>query len=118
MVKSKLRLVALVGDDSYFYLERSEDERARKILKALPRYRKWTPVSVLAKEINESTLLTTNTAFKLIGSKFADYEICGKREIIANSPLIKIKKEKYNTRNNSRKQKFLRAPIYIKFPHS
>ena len=118
MVKSKLRLVALVGDDSYFYLEKSEDERARKILKALPHYQKWTPVSVLAKEINESTLLTTNTAFKLLGSKYADCEIFGKKEIIAKAPLIKIKKEKYNTRNNSRKQKFLRAPIYIKFPHS
>jgi len=33
MVKAKLRLVALVGDDSYFYLEKSEDERTRKILK-------------------------------------------------------------------------------------
>jgi hypothetical protein len=118
MGKTRLRLVALVGNDSYFYLEKSEDERARKILNVLPRYRNWTPVSVLAKEINESTLLTTNTAFKLLASKYAECEICGKREIVAKAPLINIKKEKHNSRNNSRKQKFLRAPIYIRFPHS
>jgi len=117
MGKARLRLVALVNDDSYFYLEKSEDKRARKILKALPRYHEWTPISVLAKEIHESTLLTTNTAFKLLGSKVADCEIYGNREILAKAPLINIKKEKHNSRNNSLKTKYLRSPIQIRYPH-
>jgi len=117
MGKSRLRLVSLVDDDSYFYLEKSEDRRARKILKALPKYKKWTPLSVLAKEIHESTLLTTNTAFKLLASQVADYEVYGKKQILAKAPMINIKKEKHNARNNSLKTKYLRSPIQIRFPH-
>jgi hypothetical protein len=50
MGKARLRLESLVDNESYFYLEKSEDRRARKILKALPNYPKWTPISVLSKK--------------------------------------------------------------------
>ena len=119
---AKLRLVRFVDSEgkptSYFHLEKSEEQRARDILKALPNFQEWTPISRLAKEIGSSTLITTWTALKLWAAKYADIEMYGKNVIIAQEPLILIRKEKHNTRKNATKQKYLRPPIYIKHPHS
>ncbi len=115
MAREKLRLVSFHNEESFFHLERSEEARAIKIIKALPKYVQWTPISRLAKDIRQSTLSTTSTAIRLWGAKKAEKDDKdGKPQILIRAPIILLRKEKYNHRNNQQGTKYLCPTIYFK----
>lgn len=117
MAREKLRLVSFHQEDSFLHLERSDEARAIKILEELPNYPQWTPISKLARAIKESTLSTTSTAIRLWGTMRAEMDDeTGKPQILIHAPLILLRKEKYNPRNNQHKTKFLCPAIYFKKP--
>lgn len=117
MEREKLRLISFHQEDSYLHLEPSDEKRALKILEALPNYPQWTPISTLARKIKQSTLSTTSTAIRLWGTMRAEKDDrSGKPQILIHAPLILLRKEKYNPRNNQQKNKFLRPTIYFKNP--
>jgi len=117
MGKEKLRLISFHTEESYIHLEPSEENRAIKIIEALPKYTQWTPISMLAKEIKQSTLMTTRTAIRLWGTRKAEKNnTSGKPQTIATHPIILIRKEKYNHRNNQQKTRYLCSTIYFKNP--
>jgi len=117
MAREKLKLVSFHTNESYIHLEPSEERRAIKIIKALPKYHQWTPISRLAKDIKESTLSTTSTAIRLWGAKQAEKDDnVGKPQILIRAPIILLRKEKYNHRNNQHKTKYLCSTIYFKAP--
>jgi len=115
-VVKHLRLLFWLEEDNYWVLEKSEEERVRKILEVLPKFAKWTPISALARAINDSTLSTTYTAIKLLAAKEImqekDYQI----ETIATAPIINLQKGEHNKKRSITKTNYLRAPIYIKHP--
>ena len=117
MAKQKLRLVSFHDEESYIHLERSEEARAMKILEALPKFSQWTPISRLAKSIKQSTLSTTTTAIRLWGTKRAEKDGAnGKTRTLAEAPIILIRKQKYNHRNNQQRTKYLCPTIFFKAP--
>ncbi|MCK5707448.1 MAG: hypothetical protein KAI43_07320 [Candidatus Aureabacteria bacterium] len=117
MAAPKLRLVFYEDKKevkSYFYLERNEGLRVIELLKILPELKQWTPLSKTAEKLNVSPLVLQWTILKLAGAKHIDIKVDDKRKIIAKAPIILIRKEKYNTRNNLSRYKFLRPTIYIR----
>ena len=113
----KLRLVFYEdekGIQSYFHLEKTERLRVIAILKILPELKNWTPVSEIAERIKAKIPATLWTIQKLAGALWIDLKIDGKRKVIAKRPILLVRKEQHNTRNNLRKQKYLRASVYMK----
>lgn len=115
---AKVRIILWVGDDNIVPLENSEAESTLKILEVLPQFNEWTLMSELAKKIGKSTLSTTNTVFRLAVSRQIESDNYGQIEVIAQAPIINIKKGEYNHRRNITKQNFRRAPFYFKNPTS
>jgi len=113
MVKAKLRLVSLLDENSYLHVEPSEEARIRKILKCLPLFPEWTPISRLAKEIKASTIVTTNTACRLWASRRAEKITNGQTEVLATAPIILLHKEQFSPQRN-RKARYLRPAIYFR----
>lgn len=118
MARLKLRLVGFHGEESFIHLEPSEEARAMLMLDVLPKFPQWTPISRLAKEIGHSTLMTTTTAIRLWAASRAEKDDGngGKPLIVAKAPIILLRKEKYNPRNNKHKTKFLCPTIFFKNP--
>ncbi len=117
MEKPKLRIVFYEdkkGVQSYFYLERTEGLRVIKILKILPKLKEWTPISKIAKMINSKNPSTSSAILKLAGAQFLDVKLPAGRKVIARKPILLIQKKQFNTRNNFRKQKYLRPTVYVK----
>lgn len=113
----KLRLVFYEdknGIQSYFYLEKTEAMRVIAMLKILPKLREWTSVSAISKMIDAKIPATLSTMYKLAGVLRIDLKLPEGRKIIAKQPVLHIRKEQFNTRNNIRKQKFLRPSVYVK----
>lgn len=115
---AKLKLILWVGDDDIVFLENSEAARVLKILDVLPQFNEWTPISDLAKKIKDSTLSTTNTVFRMVASRQIESDNYGQIEVIAQAPIINIKKGDYNRKRNVTKQNFRRPPFYFKNPAS
>jgi len=117
MEKPKLRAVFYVdkkGVQSYFYLERSEGLRVIKILKILPKLKEWTPISKIAKIINSKNPSTSSAIQKLAGAQYLDVKLPTGRKIIARRPILLVQKKQFNTRNNLKKQKYLRATVCVR----
>ena len=113
----KLRLVFQTNKGkatSYMHLEKSEALRTIKILKILPTLKTWTPASKIARQINAKLPATLWTIQKLAGTKTIDIKENNTRKTIAKNPILHIKKEQHNNRNNLRKTKYLRATVYLK----
>lgn len=109
-----LRLLFWLGEDNEWGLERSEERRVKKILEVLPKYKDWTPIWQLAKEIDETPFTTTYTALKLMAAQQIVDPYTN--EIIAKAPIVNLKKYSYNKKRNATKINYLRAPVYIKTP--
>ena len=117
MVPPKLRIVYYEKNGtalSYFYLEKSEALRAIAILKMLPNLQDWIPVSFVASKVKSSVLSAQSTILKLSGALYVDIINNGKLEKIAKRPVLLVKKEKHNTRNNMSRYKYLRAVTCLK----
>jgi len=117
MSAPKLRLVFYEDEKekSYFYLERSEAQRVISILKILPELKDWTPVSKIAERIGSKLPATLWTIQKLAGAEKIDVKLPdGKIKVIASRPVLLVHKKQFNTRNNLKKQKYLRATVYVK----
>ena len=117
MDKVKLRIVFYEdkkGVQSYFYLERTEGLRVIKILKILPKLKEWTPISKIAKMIDSKTPATLWAVQKLAGALYLDIKLPEGRNVVAKRPILLIRKKQFNTRNNLRKQKYLRATVCVK----
>jgi hypothetical protein len=117
MEPPKLRLVFYENkeeDQSYFYLEKTESLRVIKILKILPTLVDWTPISKLAKMIDSKTPATLWAVQKLAGGMYLDIMLSGKRKVLAKRPILLIRKKQFNTRNNFKRQKYLRATVCVK----
>jgi hypothetical protein len=113
----KLRLVFYKDKDgikSYFHLERTESLRVIEILKILPELKEWTPISTIAKMINSRVPATLWAVQKLAGALQLDLKYPDGRKIIAERPILYIRKEQHNTRNNLKKYKYLRPTVYVK----
>jgi hypothetical protein len=117
MESPKLRLVFYEdgnGVQSYFHLEKSEGLRVIKILKILPKLKEWTPISKIAKMIDSKTPATLWAVQKLAGALYLDIKLPEGRNVVAKRPILLIRKKQFNTRNNLRKQKYLRATVCVK----
>ena len=113
----KLRIIYYEKDGSvlsYFFLEKTEALRVIAILKLLPTFTEWTPLSLISKKINASLLSTQSTILKLSGAQSIDIINNGERQVVAEHPILFIKKDRHNTRNNLKRYKFLRPTIYVK----
>ena len=117
MEPPKLRLVFYEdkeGVQSYFYLERTESLRVIKILKILPTLVDWTPISKLAKMIESKTPATLWAVQKLAGGMYLDIKLEKGIKILAKKPILLIRKKQFYTRNNFKRQKYLRATVCVK----
>ncbi len=117
MEKPKLRLVFYEdenGVQSYFHLEKTESLRVIKILKILPELKEWTPISTISKMIDSKTPATLWAVQKLAGTLYIDVKLTDGRQVIARKPILLVQKKQFNTRNNLKKQKYLRSTVYIK----
>jgi len=117
MAAPKLKLIFYEDKnvESYFYLEKTESLRVIRILKLLPELTEWTPASKIAHQISAKLPATLWTLQKLAGAKRIEIKLPDNtQEIIAEHPILLIQKKQYNTRNNLKKHKYLRATVYIK----
>jgi hypothetical protein len=117
MEKPKLRIVFYEekkGVQSYFYLEKTEGLRVIEILKILPKLKSWTPISKIAKMIDSKTPATLWAIQKLAGAQFLDVMLPAGRKVIAKRPILLVQKKQFNTRNNLKKQKYLRATVRVR----
>ena len=119
MGTAKLRIVFFEDKDgkalSYFYLEKTEGLRVIAILKILPKLKDWTPISKIAEMIDSKLPATLWTVQKLAGAEQIDLKLPdGKIKILACRPVLFVRKRRFNTRNNLKKQKYLRATVYVK----
>jgi hypothetical protein len=117
MESPKLRLVFYEdkkGVQSYFYLEKTEGLRVIKILKILPKLKEWTPISKIAKMVDSKTPATLWAVQKLAGALYLDIKMPDGRTVVAKRPILLIRKKQFNTRNNLKKQKYLRATVCVK----
>lgn len=115
----KLRLIFYENKKqviSYFHLEKTESARVIQILKLLQtkELKKWTPISTISAKIDSKVPATLWTVQKLAGAKRIDVKMDDKRVTIAKSPVLLLRKEQHNTRNNLRKQKYLKPTVYVK----
>jgi len=115
----KLRMVFYEDKEgnalSYLHLEKSEALRIIEILKILPKLKKWTPASKIAEMINAKVPAVLWTVQKLVGALYIDLKLPdGERKVIAKRPVLLVRKEQHNSRNNLRKQKYLRAGVFAK----
>jgi hypothetical protein len=120
MESPKLRLVFYEdgnGVQSYFHLEKSEGLRVIKILKILPKLKEWTPISKIAKMIDSKTPSTLWAVQKLAGALYLDIKLADGRNVVAKRPILLIRKKQFNTRNNLRRQKYLKATVCVRCPH-
>ncbi|MEW6533985.1 MAG: hypothetical protein AB1454_00015 [Candidatus Auribacterota bacterium] len=120
MGTAKLRIVFHSDKDgnalSYFYLEKTEGLRVIAILKILPKLKDWTPISKIAEMIDSKLPATLWTVQKLAGAERVDIKLDdGKVKVLAHKPILLVRKRKFNTRNNLKRQKYLRATVYVKF---
>jgi len=114
----KLRLVFYEDEKekSYFYLERSEAQRVISILKILPQLEGWTPASKIASMINCKLPAVLWTIQKMAGAEKIDVKLPdGRIKVIAKKPVILVHKKQFNTRNNLRRQKYLRATVFVRY---
>jgi hypothetical protein len=51
---------------------------------------------------------------KLAGALLLDIELSDGRKIIAKRPILYVRKEQHNRRNNLLKHKYLRPTVYVK----
>ena len=117
MATPKLRIVYHEENGkplSYFYLEKSEALRTIAILKLLPSLTEWTPLSFLAQKINASVISTQSTIIKMSGAQYIDIINNASQEIVAKRPILLVRKDHYNSRNNLKRYKYLRPTIYVK----
>ena len=117
MAIPKLRLVFYEdknGIQSYFYLEKTESLRVIKILKVLPTLCNWTPISKISKMIDSKTSATLWAIQKLAGALYLDIKLPDGIKVLAKRPILLIQKKQFNTRNNLKKQKYLRASVCVK----
>lgn len=117
MAAPKLKLIFYEDKniESYFYLEKTESLRVIKILKLLPELTEWTPASAISKNISAKLPATLWTLQKLAGAKRIEIRLPDNtNEIIAERPILLVRKEQYNTRNNLRKTRYLRSTVYVK----
>ncbi len=122
METPKLRIVFYEdenGVQSYFHLEKTESLRVIKILKILPDLKEWTPISKISKMIDSKTPATLWAVQKLAGALYLDIKLSNGRKVIARRPILYVKKEQHNTRNNHKKYKYLRASVCVRtsFPN-
>jgi len=114
----KLRLVFHENSkgevESYFHLEKTEALRVIEILKILPELKEWTPVSTISKMIGSRTPATLWAIQKLAGALRIDVKLIDGHKTIAERPILLVRKKQFNTRNNLKKQKYLRPTVYIK----
>jgi len=113
----KLRIVFYEDNEkalSYFHLEITESLRVLEILKILPNLKEWTPISAISKMINSKTPSTLWAVQKLAGALRIDIKLKGEYKIISKRPILLIRKEQYNQRNNLKKYKYLRPTVCIK----
>lgn len=113
----KLRIVFYEDNEkalSYFHLEKTESLRVLEILKILPNLKEWTPVSAISKMINSKTPSTLWAVQKLAGALRIDIKLQDRVKTLAKKPILLIRKEQYNHRNNLKKFKYLRPTVYIK----
>ncbi len=120
MGKPKLRIVFFEDDEgkaqSYFHLEKSEALRVLSILKILPKLKDWTPASAISKMIDSKLPATLWAIQKLAGALYIDIKLPdGRRRTIAKKPVLLVRKEQHNTRNNLKKQKYLRASVCVNY---
>lgn len=116
MEREKLKIIYAEKDGkptSYQYLERSESERIKKILEIIPNLKSWTQPQIISNHIGEKRIATTQAIYKLAGAK----KLIIDGRIIAEHPIILLRKERYNPKNNLQEKKYLRPPIHIKCPH-
>ncbi len=117
METPKLRLVFYEDEEgvkSYFHLEKTESLRVIKILKILPELKEWTPISTISKIIDSKTPATLWAVQKLAGALYMDVKLPDGRKVIARRPILLVQKKQFNTRNNLRKQKYLRATVFVR----
>ena len=115
----KLRMVFYEDEEgnalSYLHLEKSEAIRVIAILKILPNLKNWTPTSKIAEMIGAKVPAVLWTIQKLAGAFYIDLKLPdGERKTIAKRPVLLVRKEQHNSRNNLRKQKYLRASVCVK----
>ena len=104
MATNKLKIIYMEEDGkplSYQYLEKSEALRIKKLLKIIPSLKTWMPIQRIAKHIRGKRISTTQAVFKLAGAK----KIMLDDKTIAEAPIILIRKESYNHRNNPQRKK-------------
>lgn len=119
METSKLRIIFYEDGNgnalSYFHLEKTEGLRVIEILKILPELKDWTPISKIAEMINSKLPATLWTIQKLAGAEKIDLTLPdGKIKTLARKPVLLVQKKKFNTRNNLKRQKYLRPTVYVK----
>ena len=100
----------------YWYLERSESERIKELLKLIPKLHSWTPLKRITKELNESAATVISSIRALRGALYIDQDKPYGNEIIVHAPILMVLKRSSNLRSKAANQSFLRAPIYIKKP--
>jgi hypothetical protein len=113
----KLRLVFYEDEKetSYFYLEKSEAQRVISILKILPEFKDWTPISKIAETIGSKLPATLWTIQKMAGAEKIDIKMPdGVIKVIARKPVLLVHKKQFNTRNNLLRQKYLKATVMVK----
>ena len=114
----KLRIVFYEDEEgtaqSYFHLEKTEALRVIEILKILPELDRWTPVSKISEMINAKLPATLWVIQKMAGALRIDVNTPEGIETLASRPVLLVRKKQFNTRNNLKKQKYLKPTVYIK----
>jgi len=103
--------------ESYYHFERAEANRIIAVLKVIKELDSWTPLSELCNLIGSNARTMLPTIRSLATAKRLDVKMDGKRVTVAKHPIIFIRKDKYNNRNNLRKYRYLRPTVYVKRPH-
>lgn len=71
--------------------------------------------ATLLEMIGSRTAATLWAVQKLTGALYLDINLPDGRKVIAKRPILYVRKEQFNTRNNLRKQKYLRPTVYVRF---
>ena len=93
MAEAKLRVVYHEESGavtSFFFLEKTEALRAIAILKMLPSFSAWTPLSKIAKKLKVSVLSVQSTILKLSGAKYIDILNNEEHQVIAERPVLLV----------------------------
>jgi len=115
MEQPKLRIVFYEDSESisFIHIDKNEAQRVKEILTLLPQLTDWASASDIACHINANPVSLRRTLYKLAGAKRIDLLHEGKRHVVADKPVLLIRRDEFAS--NIKQKKFLKSPVLIKY---